>query len=137
LDQNPSSTIFEILKNKAFTFPRIERRPSIISVPGAEALWLTEKTEHSCAEAFIAGHEFAHIHPPYDGSMHMTLPLAQVEELLLKGWGEMHPLAVDGSGRAPRTAVMVFAPRDDKEIDIALDLIGISHQFANGDPATP
>ena len=100
-------------------------------------MWLTEKSEHSCTEAFMAGNEFAHIHPPYDGSMHMLLPLEQVQELLSKGWGEMHPVAIDGSGRAPMTAVMVFAPRDDNEIDIALELIGISHQFANGNPPAP
>ncbi len=64
LDQNPPADIYEQLKGQAFDFPFVERRPSIISVPGAEALWLLEEAGHSCAEAFMRGNEFAHVHPP-------------------------------------------------------------------------
>jgi len=73
LDQNPPSEIYLALKDRAFDFPFVERRPSIISVPGAEALWPQEEDGHGCAEAFMRGNEFAHVHPPYDGSMHMML----------------------------------------------------------------
>ncbi len=135
LDQNPPAQTYELLKSKAFDFPLIERRPSIMSVFGSEALWLTERPDHSCSEAFIAGNEFAHVHPPSDGSMHMTLPLEQVSELFKKGWGEQHPVAL--LGHAPMTAVMVFGPRDIDEIAIALQLLDISRQFANGDPPRP
>jgi len=135
LDQNPPAQAYELVKRKAFDFPLIERRPSIISVFGSEALWLTERPDHACAEAFMAGNEFAHVHPPSDGSMHMTLPLEQVSELITKGWGEPHPLVKDG--RAPMTAVMVFGPRDIDEIDIALQMMDISRQFANGNPPKP
>lgn len=135
LDQNPSAPTYALLKSKAFNFPAVERRPSIMSVYGSEALWLTERPVHSCAEAFIAGNEFAHVHPPSDGSMHMTLPLEQVSELFKKGWGEQHPVAL--AGRAPMTAVMVYGPRDANEIEVALQLLEISLQFANGNPPTP
>ncbi len=67
--------------------------------------------------------------------MHMTLPLEQVSELFKKGWGEQHPMAL--LGRAPMTAVMVFGPRDIDEIDIAVRLLDISRQFANGNPPRP
>ncbi len=130
LDQIPSAEAHASLKEKAFDFPLVERRPSRISVPGAEALWLVERPEHCCAHAFIIGNEFAHVHPPYDGSLHMMLPLAQVSELLDKGWGEHHPLVPEG--RIPETAVMVFAPRDGAEIELVLQLIGQSHLFATG-----
>ncbi len=82
LDQNPPADIYEQLKGQAFDFPFVERRPSIISVPGAEALWLLEEGGHSCAEAFMRGNEFAHVHPPYDGSMHMMLPEDLVAEVV-------------------------------------------------------
>ncbi len=49
LDQNPPADIYKKLKDQAFDFPFVERRPSIISVPGAEALWLLEEGGHSCA----------------------------------------------------------------------------------------
>jgi hypothetical protein len=74
LSQNPSADIYAKLKDQAFDFEFVERRPSIISVPGAEALWLHDEGGYSCTEAFMRGNEFAHVHPPYDGSLHMMLP---------------------------------------------------------------
>jgi hypothetical protein len=130
LDQNPSAEAHGRLKDRAFDFPLVVRQPSQISVPGAEALWLSERPEHSCAAAFMIGNEFAHVHPPYDGSLHMMLPVEQARELIAKGWGEHHPLVP--TGRLPETAVMVFGPRDDQEIALVLDLIGQSHAFASG-----
>ena len=88
LDQNPPAEIYAKLKEQAFALPRVERRPSELSVPGAEAIWLSEESAHHRQEAFMFGGEFAHIHPPYDGSMHMTLSEEDVRELLDKGWGE-------------------------------------------------
>jgi len=35
------------------------------------------------------------------------------------------------------TAVMVFGPRDVDEIEIALQMMDISRQFANGNPPRP
>ena len=153
LDQNPPPDTYALLKDKVFDFPLVERRPSIISVPGSEALWLTEVPGHSCAEAvgdddkgivnwlkgscchFMRGNEFAHVHPPYDGSMHMMLPVEQVKEMIAKGWGETHPLVP--SGQMPETTVMVYGPRDAAEVEIVLGLIGVSYQFALGKGFVP
>ena len=130
LDQNPTSETYALLKDKAFSFPLVERRPSIISVPGAEALWLKKVPEQGCAEAFMRGNEFAHVHPPYDGSMHAMLPLEAVRDLLKKGWGEMHPLV--RTGALPQTSVMVFGPRDEEELEIILHILSVSYDLARG-----
>lgn len=130
LDQNPPTEIYLQLKNEAFDFPLIEKRPSIISVPGTEALWLTEKSEHHCAEAFMQGNEFAHIHPPYDGSMHMMLPESQVAEVIEQGWGEIHPLVQTGD--MPPTLLMVYGPRDLNELNVITGLLQSSYKFARG-----
>jgi hypothetical protein len=130
LEQNPPPEIYGRLKDRAFDFPFVERRPSIISVPGAEALWLLEEGGHSCAEAFMRENEFAHVHPPYDGSLHMMLPEDDVPELLERGWGEHHPLVP--VGRAPPSLVMVFGPRDQGELEVILGLIDASYTFARG-----
>lgn len=131
LDQTPPSAVYEALKARAFDFPGVERRPSAISVPGAEALWLTVESEHRCQNAFMVGNEFAHVHPPHDGSMHMMLPRAAVREVMRKGWGEMHPMALLGA--IPPNAVMIFGPRDEMELDLILDIIATSHGFALGE----
>ena len=130
LDQNPPAEIYARLKDQAFDFEFVERRPSVISVPGAEALWLLDEGGHSCAEAFMRGNEFAHVHPPYDGSLHMALPEETVSEVLERGWGESHPLVAQG--RLPPTMVMVFGPRDPSELDVVLQLIDRSYRFARG-----
>ncbi len=131
LDQNPPDDVYARLKHRAFDFPHVDRRPSIISVPGAEALWLHDDHLGGCKDAFMIGNEFAHVHPPYDGSMHAMLPPEGVRELLAKGWGEMHPLAL--TGHIPQTAVMLFGPRDDTDLGIVLSLLSLSYDFARGE----
>jgi hypothetical protein len=129
--QNPTPEIYELLLSKAFELPHVERRPSAISVPGAQALWLSEELASARPEAFLIGREFAHVHPPYDGSMHMMLPPEAVDEVLAKGWGESHPMA--RRGLIPPTAVMIYAPRDAAEVEIVLQLIGASYRLARGE----
>jgi hypothetical protein len=131
--QNPTAEVYELLLRKAFDLPHVERRPSAISVPGAQALWLAEEVESARPEAFLIGREFAHVHPLYDGSMHMMLPLEAVDEVLATGWGEPHPMA--RHGLIPRTAVMVYAPRDATEVETVLQVAGASCRFACGEGA--
>jgi Luciferase len=129
--QNPTPEVYELLLRKACDFPHVERRPSAISVPCAQALWLSEEVTSARLEAFLIGREFAHVHPPYDGSMHMMLPPEAVDEVLAKGWVEPHPLA--RRGLIPPTAVMVYAPRDAVEVEAILQVIGVSYRFACGE----
>ena len=131
LTQNPTPAMHELLLARAFGLPHVVRRPSAISVPGAQALWLSEEDAKGPAEAFLIGREFAHIHPPYDGSLHAMLPPATVGEVLAKGWGEHHPMV--HRGLLPPTNVMIYAPRTEAEVDTVLRLIGISARFARGD----
>jgi hypothetical protein len=121
------------LLSRAFEFPHVERRPSAISVPGAQALWLSEEIGRASPEAFLIGREFAHVHPPHDGSMHMMLPPETVDEVVAKGWGEPHPMA--RRGLIPPSAVMVYAPRDAAEVETVLQVIGASYRFAYGESA--
>jgi len=135
ISQNPDQTTHDAFKSCAFNFPFVIRRPSAISVPGAEALWLPDDKRCGCAECFMIGNEFAHVHPAYDGSMHLMLPTECTKELFAKNWGEPHPMAT--AGFIPETAVMVFAPRDDNEIETALGILKTSYDFASGKLANP
>jgi hypothetical protein len=135
VSQNSPAGIHALFKRRAFDLPFVDRRPSGISVPGAEALVLPR--DHACGppEAFMIGREFAHVHPAYDGSSHLMLPLPVVTELIAKGWGEPHPMA--RLGYIPATAVMAFAPRDAAEVDVMLRLMTTSWEFARGKLANP
>ena len=56
------------------------------------------------------------------------LPLDVVTEAVDAGWAEPHPVA--RQGLIPATAVMLYAPRDEAELDVIERLVRASHGFA-------
>ena len=131
LDQNPGPPIVEELGRRMFELPGVEERPSAISVPGARAMWLAEGVPEGRRDGFMIGREFAHIHPLPDGSLHAALPPETAEEAVGKGWAEQHPMA--RMGYIPANVVMIYAPRDEQELEIILRLIEESRRYATGD----
>lgn len=131
LDQQPSdSEQREQLAASVFALPGVVERPSLISVPGARALWLSDGSAGP-PEAFMVGNEFAHLHPAPDQSLHAMLPPALAVEAVEAGWAEQHPVA--RRGLIPANAVMLYAPRDDAEREVVEELVRASHAFARGD----
>ncbi len=130
LEQNPDNSIVEELARRVFALPGVEERPSAISVPGARALWLREEVPAGPREAFMIGREFAHIHPLPDGSLHDALPPEIAEEAIEKGWAEQHPVA--RIGYIPQNVVMIYAPRDEEEIETITSLVVESYRYAGG-----
>jgi hypothetical protein len=118
------------LARRVFTLPGVSEEPSGISVPGARALVLAEEAAAGPPEAFLIGREFAHLHPAPDHSLHAMLPLKIAEEAVAAGWAEPHPVAL--RGLIPRTAVMLYAPRNHAELDVIEQLVCASHAFARG-----
>jgi hypothetical protein len=131
LDQNPGPPVVEELARRAFALPGVEERPSAISVPGARAMWLSEGVPEGPRGGFMIGREFAHIHPLPDGSLHAALPPETTEEAVRKGWAEQHPAA--RMGYIPENVVMIYAPRDEQEMEIVLRLVEESRRYAVGD----
>jgi hypothetical protein len=89
------------------------------------------------------GGEICHAHPS-DGSMHMTMHPADANLVIANGWGERHPLARGGWCRkfVPREFMLVYAPRDEAEVDIVTRIIAagvwwISGIDVNGDEEGP
>jgi hypothetical protein len=130
LDQNPGPSIVEELARRMFALPDVEERPSAISVPGARAMWLSEGVPAGPREGFMIGREFAHIHPMPDGSLHAALPPEVAEVAVEKGWAEQHPVA--RMGYIPENVVMIYAPRDDQELEIVVGLLEESRRYATG-----
>ena len=130
LDQQPDARIRAQLARRISDFPGTEKRPSAISVPGARALCLPEGTTPGPPEAFLVDREFAHLHPLPDSSLHLSLPLPEAEEVVAAGWAEFHPLA--GTDGLSPAIVMVYAPRDEAELEIVLALVARSLRFATG-----
>jgi len=116
--------------NWAFSLSNINREPSAISVPGSIAMCMEEGHTCKSCNAFMIGTEFAHFHPHPDYSMHLGLPKKEAEIIIEKGWGEWHPLIKRGI--LPPNIIMMYAPRDGKELDVAKFILGQSYSYAKG-----
>ncbi|KAL1962855.1 hypothetical protein VTN77DRAFT_9130 [Rasamsonia byssochlamydoides] len=80
--------------------------------------------------------EICHAHP-CDGSLHLTLHPADVKLILERGWGERHPLAWDSSWWwkakiVPPGFVMIYAPRDEKELDCVVQIVRAAAWWVSG-----
>lgn len=131
LNQQPEDkTYIENLMDWAFTFQNITKRSSAISVPGSVAMWMDDG--HACKQcnAFMIGTEFAHFHPHPDYSMHLGLTQKDAEYVIEKGWGEWHPMIKRGI--LPPNMIMLYAPRDQNEMEVAKLILSRSYDFARG-----
>src|SRR5512143_3585379 len=113
------------LFRRAFALPDVTKKPTVISVPGARALWLDESLP--LAQPVMAGREFAHIHP--DGSLHASLSPERAREAIEAGWAEPHPVA-EQLGMAG--LVMLYTPRTMEELDVVVALIVDSYNYVTG-----
>ncbi|MEM6264914.1 MAG: phospholipase [Bacteroidota bacterium] len=131
LDQQPEDISYvSTLQAWAFELTNIEKRPSLVSVPGAIAMFMEK--EHVCksCNAFMADTEFAHFHPHPDYSLHLGLPQKDAEVIIEKGWGEWHPLIKRGI--LPPNIIMMYAPRNQDELEVAKFILGHSYSYAKG-----
>jgi hypothetical protein len=137
LDQQPAAKTAGRLRDRLaralFELPGVREAPSAVSVPGARALWLAPSSARGPRDAFLVGSEFAHLHPAPDWSLHAALPPRLAEEAVARGWAEAHPAA--RLGLVPPNVVMLYAPRDEDELRVILDLVRAGHAYARGETA--
>jgi hypothetical protein len=129
LDQNAPVELQELLFERIRRLPGVKIAPSGVSVPGARAFILDGPGKQS--GAFMVGGEFAHLHPHYDGSLHLMLPQADASDVTAKGWGELHPAA--RMGLIEGAALMIYGPRDESELEVVFRIVQASYRFASGE----
>jgi PIN domain nuclease of toxin-antitoxin system len=131
LSQQPEDRkIIDTLMEWAFSLPEINKQFSKVSVPGAEAMCLSPDKMCNECRAFMIENEFAHFHPDPDGSMHLGLTLKDAQYVMQQGWGELHPVAK--MGYLTHNFIMVFAPRNEEEVEVVKKIIKRSYLFATG-----
>lgn len=123
----PEPAVDRELRRRAYALPGVLDRPTVISVPGARALWLADDVDLLRPESILRGREFAHIHP--DGSLHATLSPERAREAIAAGWAEPHPVA-EQLGMAG--LVMLYTPRTMEELDVVVALIVDSYNYVTG-----
>ena len=108
---------------RAASLPGVEISDSCVSVPGTRAFRLDIDLAQGPAEAFQCENEFAHIHPPGDGSLHIALPDTVRNASREAGWGEPHPI----SG-----TMLIYGPRDTHELETVWQILLSSYRDALG-----
>ncbi len=110
------------------TFPKVRKEPTRISVPTSTAMWLDENENVGHIDAFMppsGGREFTHIH--LDGSFHTVVNTDVENEIITKKWGVRHMYYDQGVKE-----VLVYAPRNEGEIEIAKTIVIKSYEYATG-----
>jgi hypothetical protein len=77
--------------------------------------------------------EICHVHHS-DRSLHMNLHPDDARVVLQMGWGERHPLSKGGwmQKYVPREFVMIYAPRNDMELDVVCRIIEAAGFWVTG-----
>jgi phospholipase/carboxylesterase len=132
LSQNAPASLQEALFDRVAALPGVHAAPSLISVPGARAFTLPGADGPAGAFLVPQGREFAHLHPAYDGSLHLALPPEQAADLVAHGWGVPHPWA---GTRLAAGFVMLFGPRTEEELEVVLGVVTTAHTNASGSRA--
>ena len=124
LNQNADEATYQRLADWLFSQEHVEERRSRVSIPSSRAAWIVESETINP----VAEREFTHIHTePGPGSQHMPVPDDVAAEILGKGWGEPHPM----NPHIPKyELVMVYAPRDDEELDTIKAIITRAYAWA-------
>jgi phospholipase/carboxylesterase len=63
-----------------------------------------------------------------DGSWHLSLPAEDRWEVLVKGWGTTHPVAVYGIN-----AILFYSPRDAVEAEHVKASVTAAYRYAIGE----
>ncbi|KAJ4420185.1 hypothetical protein N0V82_004529 [Gnomoniopsis sp. IMI 355080] len=92
--------------------------PSKLEGVGTPAVFLDTSSGTTELPGFMRGlkGETAHIHP--ECSSHVTLSMADAEEVVRKGWAERHRLSGVGLSPLPWSYMLVYAPRNDEEFEV-------------------
>jgi hypothetical protein len=72
LDQNAPIELQDRLRDRALSLPGVRGGHSNVSVPGAIAFFLDQPSRPATLPDLFGG-EWGHIHPHYDGSLHLNI----------------------------------------------------------------
>ena len=127
LDQRAVPTAWVAVWDALRAVPGVISGPSALDEPGARAVLVPSVTRPEPGTSFGpegAALEPAHLHSPSDTSVHIVLPPARGALVIAQGWAMRCPQAVHG------TELILFAPRDEAELDVVVDLARESVRWA-------
>lgn len=134
LDQQPPASFNNELLEFAAWLPGVVLAPSRRAPEHTVGLYMLPDHANGPADAFMLSTEFAHVHPAPDFSLHLILPEPLRTKAITAGWAEPHPLA--GYPTISNLVVLLFAPRDEQECAVAIELVEASWAYAKNGSLT-
>lgn len=134
-NQHSPRHIYQNLADWMFSsFEKSREHKTLISVPSTRAMWLDEAVENTPTDGFMPppaySREFAHLHK--DGSIHVCLAEADIQQVLEARWGEPHPYKHLGVNE-----ILVYAPQNEDEMEILKQVIVASYEYVTGEVYPP
>lgn len=131
LTQQSSPALWGQLVARVFELDSVVEGHSQVSPPSSRAIFLTDLVEELAPETSLAPGlrlEPVHLHGVHDTSLHLCLPPGRGVELVLANWGEPHQFGDFG------TELMIYGPRDERELDFVVSIVTESLDFARRQP---
>jgi hypothetical protein len=128
---NASSVLQNLMQEFASTSaysPYIETRPSKTEGGTGPAIYVKQHVKTINPVAHKIFYEVAHVHPS-DNSLHVYVSPPDAKLVIKRGWGQRFPV----TWLAPPSWIMVYAPRNEEEVEIVREIVRAAVCFAVGE----
>ncbi|OAL53660.1 hypothetical protein IQ07DRAFT_502241 [Pyrenochaeta sp. DS3sAY3a] len=105
----------------------IESRPSKTEGGTGPAIYVKPDVKTINPNAHKIFYEVAHVHPA-ENSLHVYVSPKDARLVMQKGWGQRFPV----TWLAPPSWIMVYAPRNEEEVEIVKEIVRAAVCFAVG-----
>jgi len=129
LDQTADDETCNALKAAILALPGVSALHGPFGAPGA-GFTMDDDLARGQPEAFVGDGSWMALRPC--GSMHLSLRPEWAQKVVNRGWATVHPFARYMAGAVPPQSLVVFAPRDQAELRIAIRIAGAAHAYAMG-----
>ena len=96
----------------------IETRPSKTEGGTGPAIYVKPAVKTINPVAHKIFYEVAHVHPA-DHSLHVYVSPTDAKTVVGRGWGQRFPV----TWLAPPSWIMVYAPRDERELEVVKEIV--------------
>jgi hypothetical protein len=107
--------------------PYIETRPSKTEGGTGTAIYVKPDVETINPVAHKIFYEVAHVHPA-ENSLHVYVSPQDAKLVMRRGWGQRFPV----NWLAPPSWIMVYAPRNEEEVEIVREIVRAAVCFSVG-----
>jgi hypothetical protein len=125
-----SSTLHNLMHEFASTpaySPFIDQRPSKTEGGTGPAIYVKPDVKTINPVAHKIFYEVAHVHPA-ENSLHVYVSPQDAKLVMKRGWGQRFPV----SWIAPPSWIMVYAPRNEEEVEVVREIVRAGICFAVG-----